>query len=130
VLQVQQRHHQANGQAWPAGVADASAGHSQGWAKHVRTFAQPTCAIEVREHRRQRPFDLGPRHPRSQHRQRVAQVNHQVKPGAEEVVGGHRAGSSISQESISIGLKTGGLRHRKSPESRYETTGCEFCRGD
>jgi hypothetical protein len=60
----------------------------------------------------------------------MAQVNHLVKPGAEEVVGGHRRGSSIFQELISIGLNAERLRHRNPPESRYETTGCEICRAD
>ena len=84
----------------------------------------------VRQLGRQRCLDRRPRQPGGQHRQRVAQVDHLLETGAEEIVCGHRRGSPISQELASIGLNVGRSNHRKSPESRYETTGCEFRRAD
>jgi hypothetical protein len=41
-------------------------------------------AVLAGKARRQRRFDLGPRHAGCQYRQRVAQIDHRVQPGAEK----------------------------------------------
>ena len=58
--------------------------------KQIRALNQTTFAVLVSKSRRQRRFDLRPRHARGQHGQRVTQVHHAVQPGAEEVVCGHQ----------------------------------------
>ncbi|MFN7663233.1 MAG: hypothetical protein ACK5PH_00225, partial [Inhella sp.] len=52
------------------------------------------------------------------------------QPGSEEVVGGHRMLSSISQEMPPIELNSGSFDHPKSPESHSKTTGWVICRAD
>jgi hypothetical protein len=58
----------------------------------------------------------------------VTQINHLIQTRAKEVIGGHRQQFSISQELLLIELDVGRSEHPNSPESRYGTTGCGFCR--
>ena len=58
----------------------------------------------------QRRFDLGPRHAGCQYRERVAQIDHRVQPGAEKIRGGHRKPAlQIFQKVNAIALETGGF---------------------
>jgi hypothetical protein len=51
----------------------------------------------------------------AQYHHRVAQIDHRVQAGAEEVVGGHRWGLQNSHKPISIGIVPGSSFHRQSP---------------
>lgn len=121
VLQVEQRNHQKYGQARSTSFADTGTGHRQVGEDQVGTFDQPTFAMTVRKHRRQRAFDARPWHARGKLCHRVAQIDHLVKSSQEEVVGGHRRRSSISQESPSIRLNLRRSDHRKSPHAQSQS---------
>jgi hypothetical protein len=79
-----------SGRRGGAGVAQAGAGELRGRAEQVGVFDDAANAVLVREQRRQRGFDRGPRHARCKHGQWVAQLDHRVQPGTKKVVGGHR----------------------------------------
>ena len=95
-LKVQQADHQADGQPWAAGRADAAAELAVECADQI--FADYTlgrlCLVgQLRCHRR---FDGGPRQPCGQHRQQMPQIDHLVQPRAKEV---RRAHPHIPQNS-------------------------------
>jgi hypothetical protein len=46
------RHHQADGQPRPPGIADTCAGHRQAGAEHVRALDHAALAIDVRKRTR------------------------------------------------------------------------------
>ncbi len=116
MLEIKQGHHQADRQSGLAGRADACTGHSHGGAVQVETLNDSASTITVLKNRRQVRFDLRPRHAGSQHSQRVAKINHGVKPGAEKIGGCHRKHSlPNSQKLMQIGPVSGSSDHRHSP---------------
>ena len=123
VLQVKQAGHQAHRQSRAPGVADAATELQVMCAQQILSERPLSWPRLVRQLGRQRCLDRRPRQPGGQHRQRVAQVDHLLETGAEEIVCGHRLRSSIPQKIHPIGLKSAGSDHRKSPESRCKTTG-------
>ena len=110
VLEVQQPNHQPDRQARATRCARACARHLQGRAKQVQALDRTPLAVPVGKARRQRRFDLGPRHAGRQYGQRVTQIDHCVQPGAEKVRGGHRKPAlQIFQKVNAIALETGGF---------------------
>jgi hypothetical protein len=88
------------------------------WAPRKRAsfLTDSASSISGLKNRRQVRFDLRPRHAGSQHSQRVAKVNHGVKPGAEKIGGCHREHSlPNSQKLMQIGPVSGSSDHRHSP---------------
>jgi len=110
VLQIQQPDHQPDRQARATRCARACTRHLQGRAKQIQAFDRTPLAVLAGKARRQRRFDLGPRHAGSQYRERVAQIDHRVQPGAEKIRGGHRKSAlQIFQKVNAIALETGGF---------------------
>jgi hypothetical protein len=125
MLEVKQGHHQADRQSGPVRRADSCTGHSHGGTIPVRTLNNSASTITVLKNRRQVRFDLRPRHAVSQHSQRVAKVDHGVKPGAENIGGCHREHSlPNSQKLIQIGPVSGSSDHWHSPQKSRIHAGC------
>ena len=87
VLEIQQRHHQARGQAWAAGPRCATANDPRHWAKEVQILNLIARFDLPRPTLGQRRFDLLPGHPVGQHCQRMAQIDHLIQAVAEEFIG-------------------------------------------
>ena len=85
VFEVQQAAHQADGQTRPPRWAEAHASDLGGGAKQVgdrRKTPHAGFALEKRGHA---GFNLIPGHAGGQHGQGVAQIDHGIEPGAEEI---------------------------------------------
>ena len=95
VLEVQQRDHQAQRNAWAPGVAQPCTGQRRGRAKQINVFDNAARAVLASEKRCDGGFDVSPGQSRRQHDKRVAHVDHRIQARAKEVVGGH---SSHSQK--------------------------------
>lgn len=107
VLQIQQPDHQPDRQARATRCARACARHLQG-RKQIQALDRTPLAVLAGKARRQRRFDLGPRHSGCQYGQRVTQIDHCVQPGAEKVRGGHRKPAlQIFQKVNAIALEPG-----------------------
>lgn len=108
--------------AWPAARSSRAGplGQLRRGAEQVSAFDQVALAVLARERGSQRALDLTLGQPRGQHRQPVAQIDHLVQAGAEEIVGGHRSKNSqkLTPSPSSTATTRGGVR-----------TDCLGCRG-
>ena len=96
VLQVQQADHQADGQTWAAGRADAAAELALECTGQIGADHALGRLGLVGQLGRNRRFDRDPRQPRAQHRQRVPQIDHLIQTRAKKV---RRAHVEIPQKS-------------------------------
>ena len=85
MFQVQQAGHQADRQLGSPGVAAARTRQHLRGTEQVLAFEDLARTFLALEFRRHRSFDLIPRKPRRQHRQRVAQVDHRVDASVEKI---------------------------------------------
>jgi hypothetical protein len=119
VLEIQQPDHQPDRQARAPCRARARARHLQGRAEQIQAFDRTPLAVLAGKARRQRRFDLGPRHAGRQYGQRVTQIDHRVQPGAEKIRGGHRKPAlQIFQKVNAIALETGGFGKASGASAR------------
>lgn len=126
VLEVQQAGHQAKRQPGATGVAGALALQYLCRAEHVASFEDLAGALLTLELGRQRDFDLCPRQPSRQHRQRIVQVDHRVNARAEEV---GRLHPRIPQKSCSVGAEFEGNHQQDSGRKASIHAGCRRSAG-
>ena len=102
MLQIPERDHQAQGQAWTPGLGGAPATEGDGGAKEVNVFNLFACLGRSGKAVGKGAFDFLPGHATCQHRQRVAQVDHLVQTAAKEIIGagGHGEPSETPRNSI------------------------------
>lgn len=98
VFEIQQAEHQAQRQPRTTGGAGACARQHLRGAEQVVAFHHRPRALAAGELGGDCRFELRPRQPRGQHRQRIVQVDHGIDAAAEKVGRGH---AQIPQKSVS-----------------------------